>query len=479
MISWAHGNAWIVIGAWILGSIIAFAAAVSFSQIARRTKNSNVGIGQLTEEMVGKKLGWHTKINWAFFYFPWNTVLIALYSSDYILKIASNNSAGASSNTLIALCVALGLLLIFLTLNVVWKQVGAKIQISATIIKVIPLIILALGAFVVVFIMPNTNWWNGTHTSGIDPTLANDTKGMNPFLIIVFIIPGTLFAYDSFINATNLSESVKKKHITYAIVGGMAFIAIIYLLVTIAILSTGTLNAEDALIKLFGGNPANPNLAFIVIKKIIQLFILISALGGLNGFCLVWTKTMTAVVKKKTTGNIVLGMSVSLLTIGLPLMIITLIIYISNYIPPGAHPSSAGKHIGITFADALSNPLIIISYTIYAITLLFAVWRNWKIKNKSKKFAKWFNYAAILSGVMILLVLAYIFFYSILYKALSSHSSTFGGVPGWVFLIIVTTYVILWFVLPFIVKKISKNFVIDQTPESKPSKVYLKRTNAY
>jgi amino acid transporter len=110
---------------------------------------------------------------------------------------------------------------------------------------------------------------------------------MNPLLVIIFIVPGTLFAYDSFINATNLSETVKKKHITYAIVGGMIFIAIIYLLVTVAILSTGTLTVDDALVKLFGGNPSNPSMGFVVLKKIVQIFILISALGSINGFSLV------------------------------------------------------------------------------------------------------------------------------------------------------------------------------------------------
>jgi hypothetical protein len=96
----------------------------------------------------------------------------------------------------------------------------------------------------------------------------------------------------------------------------------------------------------------------------------------------------------------------------------------------GADANGAGRHIGITFADALSNPLIVISYTIYALTLLFAVAKNLKVKDKSKKYAKWFNFSAILSGGAIILILCYILFYSILYKAIADPNNTFGGLPG-------------------------------------------------
>lgn len=464
MISWAHGNAWLVIGAWIIGSIVAFAAAVSFSQIARKTKNNNSGIGQLTEEMISKKVGWHTKINWPFFYFPWNVFLISLYASDYIIKVATGT--GAYDHTIIALILALSILIVIVVINIIWTKIGGWIQISATVIKIIPLIILALSAFVVVFVMPDTNWWHGTNHKEIpyDPTIGSDTNGMSPLLILVFIIPGTLFAYDSFLNATNVSESVNKKHVTYAIVGGMTFIAIIYLLVTIAILSTGTLNADDALIKVFGGNPNNPTILAKVMEKIIQMFIVISALGGLNGFCFAWVQATKSILKKPTTKNTFIVHIISFIIIVLPLLFITLTIWGLNIVPGHANANSSGRHIGITFADALSNPLIIISYTIYALTLLFAVKRNIQVKDKSKKYARWFNTSALLSSITILLILCYILFYSILYKSLSNLSTdTFGGLPGWVFLIIVTFYVILWITLPFIVNKLtkSKSFLID------------------
>ena len=456
MIAWAQGNGYIVMGAWLIGSVIAISAAVAFSQIAKGTKKSNVGVGQLTEEMVGKKVGWHTKINWVYYFFPWNVVLISLYSSDYIMKIVFPGSPGATNHTIVALIVAFSILVFFGVLNTVWNNIGNWIQISATALKVIPLIILAVGAFYLVFVMPEHNWWsnNGTAITPYDPVIANDTKGMNPLLVVLFIVPGTLFAYDSFINATNVSESVKKKHVTYAIVGGMIFIAFIYLMVTVAILSTGTLYAEDAIIKLFGGDPKNLSVTFIVIKKIIQFFILISALGGANGYALAWTNAIRAVNKKNNNKNTFISMGIGLLIIGSPMLFVTIIIYFTR-----------NSNIGITFADALSNPLIIISYSIYAMTLLFAVFRNIKQKERNKKYAWWFNYAAILAGIIILFLLGYIFFYSIIYKSLFVSGSTFGGLPGWIFLIIALAYLSLWFLLPFILKKFVIKSIISHSDD--------------
>ena len=373
MIAWAHGNGFIVIGAWILGAIIAFSAALSFSQIAKRTKKSNTGIGQLAEEMISKKFGWHTKVNWVFYYFPWNIVLICLYAADYIIKIIYPGQTSAN-HTLLTIGIALALIAIFMIINVLWCSIAQWLQITTTIIKIIPLILLALGAFYLIFVMPGNNWWHTTSqhiTPRYDPTLADDTAGMSPLLIIIFIVPGALFAFDSFINATNVSESVSKKHVTYAIIGGMTFIAFIYIFVTVAILCTGTVYAENAIIKLFGGNPNKLSTTFIIMKKIIQFFILISTLGGANGFTLAWSNTTRAILKNHDHKHVFTSMLMGLCIVGFPLLVITLVVYGINYVPGNynINHTSSGRHIGISVVDALSNPLIIISYTVYALNL--------------------------------------------------------------------------------------------------------------
>ena len=264
------------------------------------------------------------------------------------------------------------------------EKTGQWIQISTTMIKVIPLIVLSLGAFYLVFVMPSDNWWSNAqvHRIPYDPTLASDTNGMKPLLVIIFIVPGALFAFDSFINATNVSESVSKKHVTYAIIGGMIFIASVYLLVTIAILSTGTLYAESAIIQLFGGDPTKLTFGYKVMIKIIQFLILISALGSANGFTLAWSNTTKSIMKKCTAKNVFASMFTGLFIVGIPLIIITMIVYFTNYVPGdyNINKNSSGKHIGISVVDALSNPLIIISYTVYAVTLIYGIKNNIKQK---------------------------------------------------------------------------------------------------
>jgi len=309
MIAWAHGNGALVIGSWVIGSLIAIGAAISFGLIAGKCKPSDSGIGQYAQEVVSEKYGWHTKLTWAFFYFPWLSTVCASYAAQYIMKVTTHD--GDTGHTMVTILIIILLIVFFLSVNFFSEKLGSIFQISSMWIKLIPLFLLGIGVFVIVFIDPvsSSYWPSGKGTVPYDEGKASATNGLSPFLMLLFILPGTLFAFDSFLNAASLSETTKKKHLVWAIIGGMSFVAIVYVLVTVAIIHTGTLTAEDAIVKLFGGNPASEHLQtiFLWIQKIVRFIIIISAIGVVNGFSMVWIRTMKSVLKNKTRKNVILG----------------------------------------------------------------------------------------------------------------------------------------------------------------------------
>ena len=458
IIAWSQGNAIIVIVSWIIGSIIALTTTLSYVEITRKSRRSNTGVGELAESTINKKVGWHTKMNWPNYYYAFFTFGVSAFVAQFIvtLVLKARGLPTSGDTTWQTLIIALGIFLFFTLLNVLKPKAGELTQIYLTILKGVPLIIISIGGIVTVFLLNKyANWWTDSSSLPLPPTQSS-TSHFGALAIILFIMPAILFSFDGSIGVTTLTEDIKnRKHITFALIGGMALVSIIYILVTIAILNTGSLSAEDAIIKMFGGDPKHLNIAFKIIGVILQFFIIIAGVGVINGVSLAWNRTMKSIIKNPTKGRLLMNMiGSSLLSFILPLVAMSLIV---NYTQHG------GKGVvGVGVINTIAMNTTIITYSIYSLIIILGIYRyfknkNEKVSNNKYEYKKWFPYVSIVGVIGIAIVVIYQIFYVFIYQTIAHPTAIINGLDGWLYMLLSVLYTIWWFILPFILRRVFKN----------------------
>lgn len=185
--------------------------------------------------------------------------------------------------TLIALLLALFLM----SLNFISTKFSTRMQSAMTILKAIPIaLIVIFGLFnpakISVNLLPLSSGHNVSFWAGLSGGLL-----------------AALFAYDGWINVTNLAGEVKEpeKNLSRAIIIGLSAITLIYVLVNYAFLTAipfkeiiGNQNtAYLASLKLFGSLGG----------KLITIGILISVYGAINGFMLTGMRIPYTLAKDK------------------------------------------------------------------------------------------------------------------------------------------------------------------------------------
>ena len=456
IISWSRGNATIVIISWIIGSIIALTTTLSYVEITRKSRRSNTGVGELVKSTVNKKMGWHTKMNWPNYYYSVLAFGISVFVANFAvaLVLKARGVSSTSDYTWQTLVVGFGLFLAFLIFNVFASKAAELTQIYSTFLKAIPLVIISIGGLITIFLLSKyANWWTNSKASPLPPS-SSATAHFHTFGIILFIMPAILFSFDGSMGVTSLTEDVKnRKHITFALIGGMSIITIIYILVTVAILNTGSLNAGDAMIKMFGGDPAHLSPTFKAIGIILQFFITAAGLGVINGATLAWTRTMTAIIKKPTKKKVFINMFLSsFVSFILPLISISLLV---DYTQHG------GKGIvGVGVINTIVMNTTIIAYSIYAFIIIGGIYKYYKnknIDNNKHSYKKWFPYVSIVGVAGIALVVIYQVFYVFIYQTIENPTAIINGLYGWLYMVVAVLYTVWYIALPFILKRLFKN----------------------
>ena len=271
--------------AWIIGGLIMLVCILAFSTMAQKYQKVN-GLVDYAEATVGK--GYAYMIGWfaTFIYYPTMTIALAWLSARYTLVFIKSV---APAFPLLGLADAPGaepllgpecmvLMMLYLVaayaLNVLSPKLAGKFQVSATIIKLIPLVLMAVGG--IIFGLANGTLANN---------FAQDAVGYevvgNPLLGAVC---ATAFAYEGWIIATSINAELKnpKKNLPIALVAGGIIIIAIYLAYYIGV-AGGESNqvladkgATTAFTRVFGN----------VLGNVLNLFIAISCMGTLNGLML-------------------------------------------------------------------------------------------------------------------------------------------------------------------------------------------------
>ena len=236
--------------------------SLTVSELASRTSKAGGIITYMEEsynESVACAMGWfHT-----FLYYPSLVAVVSWVSGIYICMLFGLNST-LELQIIIGLAIMVGAYII----NVLSAKLGGIFQNASTIIKIIPLILIAIAG--VLFGKPST-------------FVLSDVTKMESFGWIAAIAP-IAFSFDGWIIATSMSHEIKdsKRNLPRALVMAPLFILAIYLLYFVGIsmyigpetiISLGDAHVDLVANNLFGQFGS----------KIVLTFVVISILGTVNG----------------------------------------------------------------------------------------------------------------------------------------------------------------------------------------------------
>jgi len=264
-----NGSLPLSILAWLIGGSIMVVSAYTFSLAARKIVKSN-GIVDYVEAGYGEKAGFYIGYFMAYIYYPTLTGVLAWVSALYTSILFGIEGYGLWY-------IAIGYLLAIVVLNYVSPILSGKFQVSATVIKLIPLGLVGLVGLVVGLV------------SGL--TIENFTNAASSVTLagggLSAAVLATAFAYEGWIVATSINSELKdaKRTLPKALVLGSIIVITVYILYYIGL--AGTLSNEVFAIE--GDNAVNIAVSSLFgsfAGTALTVFVIISCLGTLNGLML-------------------------------------------------------------------------------------------------------------------------------------------------------------------------------------------------
>lgn len=261
--------------AWGIGGIIMVVCAYVFATMATRYEKVN-GIVDYAEATLGT--GYAYFIGWfmAAIYYPTLTSVLAWVSARYTCVLLGWDIVGPQ-----AMAISGFFLIGSYAMNALSPKLAGKFQVSTTVIKIIPLVLMAVVGTIV-------GLSNGVLVSNFTSGVIAEVTTKSPLFTAVV---ATSFAYEGWIIATSINAELKdaKKNLPLALTFGTLFVALLYILYY-----TGLAGAVSNSVMMKGGE-AGAKLAFATVFSevggtVLFVFVVISCLGTLNGLMMGCTR---------------------------------------------------------------------------------------------------------------------------------------------------------------------------------------------
>ncbi len=266
----ANGNVSIGILALLIVGIIMIICSYAFSILATRYEKVN-GVVDYAEVALGPKYGYYVGWFMTFIYYPTLTSVLAWVSARYTCVLFGVPDPFTSGGCLAIACFYL---VAVYAMNALSPILAGKFQVSATVIKLVPLVLMAVvGTFAGI--------GNGTLASNFAAVSATASGTANPLFAACV---ATAFSYEGWIIATSINAELKdsKKNLPRALIIGSLIVVVVYICYYLGIngsVTTGELLAA-------GSTQAFVNTFGSVGGSILTVFIVISCLGTCNGLML-------------------------------------------------------------------------------------------------------------------------------------------------------------------------------------------------
>ena len=277
------GNLPLGILAWIIGGIIMLVCAYTFSIMASKYEFVN-GVVDYADVIVGKKYGYYIAWFLATIYYPAITSVLAWVSSRYFCVLLGWDAVGAE-----CLIIAGFFMVSSFVMNAISPILAGKFQVSTTIIKLVPLLLMAVVGLIV-------GLGNGQLVENFTVIPNSDISTGNALFTSVV---AAAFAFEGWIIATIINSELKdaKRNLPKALVIGTVIVMAVYILYYIG-LAGAVPNAA-----LMESGEAGTKLAFTTVFSniggtLLNVLVVISCLGTLNGLMVGSTRGFYAIAAR-------------------------------------------------------------------------------------------------------------------------------------------------------------------------------------
>ncbi len=272
------GSPFLGLMAWLVGGIVTLASALTIAEVGSAIPRTG-GVYVYLEELFGDIWG---------FLFGWVQAVITYPASAGALAIAfaTFSTFFIPMSGMEQKMLAIGTVIFLVIMNMLATKIGGVIQTVTTFAKLLPIVIIVAYGLI-----------KGTaHDFGFI-SYANVGAGIGTGFGVAIL--GTLWAYDGWMEATNIAGELKNpaKQLPRALVIGVSTVVIVYMLVNVALLNvmpytaavSSTNPASDLAVILFGTGAG----AFIIAG------IMVSVFGSANAFVMTGARIPLAMGERK------------------------------------------------------------------------------------------------------------------------------------------------------------------------------------
>ena len=266
----AGGNLKLSILAWFIGGLIMITSSFCFAVFATKVTKYN-GVVDYVEVASNEKIGYSLAWMITSFYYPIVASIVALFAGSYFFKMIGLNIGLTDWQNFLF---AFGIITLVVIMNYLSPIIASRFQISATVVKLIPILLIAMGGLFASLIVCNDY--------GIINAFKNNAEGYE--LNFGEAVKKTAFAYEGWVCATAINAELKdsKKNLPKALVGGTIAILVFYIVYYVSL--SAILGNEANIIQ----DEKAPIVAFqkmfgTIGGSIFTFFIMISCLGTVNG----------------------------------------------------------------------------------------------------------------------------------------------------------------------------------------------------
>ena len=273
------GNMPLGIAAWVIVGLIMIICSYSFATMATKYEKVN-GVVDYAEVTVGKGYGYYVGWFMATIYNPTLTSVLAWVSARYTCVLLGWDITSGSCMT-----IACFYLVASYAVNALSPVIAGRFQVTTTVVKLIPLLIMAVAG-TIVGLSNGLTVQNFTHA-------AETGMGVGVSGGLFASVVAVAFAYEGWIIATSINAELKdsKKNLPLALILGSLIVVAVYVFYYIGL--AGAVSTEELMKSgQAGAKLAFQNLFGTVGGSLIFVFVIISCLGTLNGLMLGCTRGM-------------------------------------------------------------------------------------------------------------------------------------------------------------------------------------------
>lgn len=284
MLNITNGDLPVALLSWLIGGCVMVISAYTFAVMGTKFEKIN-GVVDYSEALVGSKYAYYVGWFMATIYYPAMTSALAWLSARYTMVLF-----GFELNSAETMVLAFVYLILSFALNTLSPKLAGHFQVSTTVIKLIPLILMAVVG--TIYGIKNGVLIDNMNSvvelvKDAEGNIVSSTQvarqGVSTHLILAGVCT-SVFAYEGWVIATAINSELKdaKKNLPRALVLGTIIVVVVYMLYYIGI--SGSIKTAELL-------PNGAGLAFKTIfgnvaGTILTVFIAVSCLGTLNGLTL-------------------------------------------------------------------------------------------------------------------------------------------------------------------------------------------------